>query len=204
MELEKAISERHSCRTFLPTPVSDEQIRRIVDAARLAPSSKNRQQWKFVCVKTDKESKDIAHILQNYYIANKDNSEKIKGASSVFATGKILEHCPAIIFVFEDSDNIERTRVEDIAALLGIGGAVENMMLTATDMGLGCLWISDTYFVHEEIADYIIDKLDAMQQSDFIDNGNRLICAMALGEMGEPRMEKEKKKLEDILVIINN
>ena len=204
MELKEVIRERHSCRTYLPNPISDDVIKEIVESARLAPSSKNAQQWKFVCIKTDKESKDIAMILQNYYVKNKDNPEKIKGASSVFATGKILEQCPAIILVFSDSDNIDRNKIEDISALLGIGGAVEHMMLTATDLGLGCLWICDTFFVHSELADYILDKLKNTFNKDFINKSNRLVCAMALGEMAEPRYERSRKDLEEILCIINN
>ena len=72
MELKQVIKERHSCRSYLPTPISDEVIKEIVESARLAPSSKNAQQWKFVCVKTDKESKDIAKIMQEFYIKNKE------------------------------------------------------------------------------------------------------------------------------------
>ena len=65
MELKQVIKERHSCRSYLPTPISNEVIKEIVESARLAPSSKNAQQWKFVCITTDKESKDIAMFLQN-------------------------------------------------------------------------------------------------------------------------------------------
>lgn len=204
MELKKAIKIRHSCRAYLPTPISDDVIKKIIESARVAPSSKNSQQWKFVCIKTDKESKDIAQILQNYYIQNKENPEKLKGASSIFATGKILESCPAIILVFEDSLFLDREKIDDISGLLSIGAAVEHMMLTATDLGLGCLWICDTFFVHNEISDYILDKLKNTQNKNFIDKNNRLVCAMALGEMGEPAYYRPRKDLEDILCFIEN
>jgi len=204
MELKEVIKNRHSCRAYLPTPISDNVIRDIIESARLAPSSKNAQQWKFVCIKTDKESKDIAQLLENYYIENKNKPDKMQGASSVFATGKILEQCPAIILVFEDSEWINRVRCEDISAMLSIGASVEHMMLTATDLGLGCLWICDTFFVHNELADYVLDKLKGTEYEKFIDRNNRLVCAMALGEMGEPRYDVPRKSIEDILCIINN
>ncbi|MBE5736361.1 MAG: nitroreductase family protein [Clostridiales bacterium] len=204
MELKEVIKNRHSCRAYLPTPISDNVIRDIIESARLAPSSKNAQQWKFVCIKTDKESKDIAQLLENYYIENKNKPDKMQGASSVFATGKILEQCPAIILVFEDSEWINRVRCEDISAMLSIGASVEHMMLTATDLGLGCLWICDTFFVHNELADYVLDKLKGTEYEKFINRNNRLVCAMALGEMGEPRYDVPRKSIEDILCIINN
>ncbi len=204
MKLDDLIKERHSCRSYLPTAISDAKIKQIVEAARLAPSSKNAQQWKFVCIKAKEESHDIANILENYYIKNKNNKEKMLGASSVFATGKILESCPAIILVFADTENITRTKVEDISALLSIGGAVEHMMLKATDMGLGCLWICDTYFVHNELADYILKKLKGTEKENFISKKNRLVCAMAVGVMAEPKYPKNRKTLDEILCIINN
>ena len=44
MELRKTIEERHSYRCYLPTAISDDTVKKIVDAARLGPSSKNAQQ----------------------------------------------------------------------------------------------------------------------------------------------------------------
>ncbi len=204
MELEQAIKQRCSCRTYLPTAISDEQIYKIVESARLAPSSKNAQQWKFVCIKAKKESHDIADIMKNYYLNNKDNEEAMKGAGSVYSTGLILDQCPAIILVFTDSERIDRTKVEDTSAVLSIGAAVEHMMLTATDMGLGCLWIADTYFVRDELADYILDKLKGTKYESFINVNNRLLCAMAVGEAGEPKYTRPRKSMEEILCIINN
>lgn len=203
MEFDKVIKERTSCRTYLPDEITDEQIEQIVGAARLAPSSKNAQQWKFVCVKTGSNSKDIANMLKNYYLQNKDDPEKMDGASSIYSTGKILEDCPAIIFVFEDSRNIDRDKVRDISALLGIGAAVEHMALKATDMGLGNLWIADTYFVRDQIADYIISSLSGTNKQDFINLENRLICALAIGKSGEPHYTRPRKDLDQILAIVN-
>ncbi len=203
MELKEVIEKRYSCRNYLPFSITDNQIKLIVESARLAPSSKNAQQWKFVCIKAEKECHDIANMLEEYYIKNKDNPQKIAGAGSTFATGKILEQCPAIILVFEDSKYISRDKVEDISGLLSIGAAVEHMALTATDMGLGSLWIADTFYIHEQVADYILNKLKGSAHENFIDKNNRLICAMAIGEPAESGHSKNRKSLDDILCIIN-
>ncbi len=203
MELDLVIQNRTSCRTYMSDEISDEQIKQIVNAARLAPSSKNAQQWKFVCVKTGTNSRDIALMLKDYYTTNKDNPEKMQGASTVYATGKILEDCPAIIFVFEDSKYIDRTELEDISAILSIGAAVEHMALKATDLGLGNLWVCDTSFVRDKIADYIIDALKDTDKKDFISFDNRLMCALAVGKAAEPKYPKHKKELNEILTIIN-
>jgi nitroreductase len=49
---------RRSYWEFLPDPVSDEDIAKIVDAARYAPSGFNSQPWEFVVVK-DREIHDL-------------------------------------------------------------------------------------------------------------------------------------------------
>ena len=207
MTFDEIVKERNSCRTYLPVAISDETIQKIVEAGRLAPSAKNKQPWKFVCVKTDfknpNKSKKIASILSDYYIKNINNPEKMKGAGSVFATSKILADCPAIIFVFEDSEEIDRNSVESISDVLSIGACVEHMVLKATELGLGSLWICDTIYVHKEIAEYIQEELKNSGE-EFVFDGDRLICAVAIGQRGEEKYARPRKALGDILLTINN
>ncbi|MDE5798603.1 MAG: nitroreductase family protein [Treponemataceae bacterium] len=46
----QAIRDRRSIRAFLDTPVNRQDIEDVLQSAVLAPSSKNRQPWKFVVV----------------------------------------------------------------------------------------------------------------------------------------------------------
>jgi len=46
----QAIQDRQSSRKFSNTPVSRASVRRILDAARLAPSGANQQPWRFVVI----------------------------------------------------------------------------------------------------------------------------------------------------------
>lgn len=50
MDILPAITARWSAKRFLSRPLSDQQVERILQAGRLAPSAKNRQQWRFVVV----------------------------------------------------------------------------------------------------------------------------------------------------------
>ena len=45
LDVESAITSRHSIRAFLPTPVSRETIERILAVASRAPSGTNTQPW---------------------------------------------------------------------------------------------------------------------------------------------------------------
>ena len=47
MTINQLIINRESCRDYAPTPVSLEQLKAVVDVARMAPSAANTQPWKF-------------------------------------------------------------------------------------------------------------------------------------------------------------
>mgnify|MGYP000619069242 CR=1 FL=1 len=53
MEIRDAIEHRLEVREFADEPVPDEDVRAVLDAARLAPSGINRQHWHFVHVADD-------------------------------------------------------------------------------------------------------------------------------------------------------
>lgn len=69
----KAISERRSIRRFQNTPVPVETINTILQAGMLAPSSKNRQPWKFIVVSG--QSKDIMlQVMADGLAREKENA----------------------------------------------------------------------------------------------------------------------------------
>ena len=49
------IHKRRSVREYQPTPVPEEHIRKILDAARMAPTSGNQQPWKFLVIRDRKK-----------------------------------------------------------------------------------------------------------------------------------------------------
>jgi nitroreductase len=51
MNVSQAIRENHAVRVFLPTPLAEDVIRRILSAGRRAQSSKNSQPWQFLAVR---------------------------------------------------------------------------------------------------------------------------------------------------------
>lgn len=57
MSVQTAISERRSIRAYQNKPVEDEKLQLVLEAARLAPSARNRQEWRFIVVK-DRETRE--------------------------------------------------------------------------------------------------------------------------------------------------
>ena len=81
-----------------------------------------------------------------------------------------------------DTDN----RVTEICDTLSIGASIENMLLKATEIGLGTLWIANTCYGYKELTEY----LGTTQQ---------LVGAIALGYTDENPTQRPRKKMEDIV-----
>ena len=50
MDVYECVRRRMTVRQFKPDPVPDPVVRKLLQAGRLAPSSRNRQPWRFVVV----------------------------------------------------------------------------------------------------------------------------------------------------------
>ena len=60
MDVYTAIATRKSIRTFQVREVPEELLLRLFEAARLAPSARNRQEWRFVVVRNPETRKRLA------------------------------------------------------------------------------------------------------------------------------------------------
>lgn len=63
MELFDVIKTRRSIRKYRTDPVSDGDINAILDAARLAPSWKNNQCWRFIVVRDSAIKENLASTI---------------------------------------------------------------------------------------------------------------------------------------------
>ncbi|MEM2094213.1 MAG: nitroreductase family protein [Candidatus Bathyarchaeia archaeon] len=65
MDVFEAIKKRRSVREFTGSPIPKEDLEKIVDAGRLAPSGGNRQPWEFIVV-TDREMISKLKVAANW------------------------------------------------------------------------------------------------------------------------------------------
>jgi len=112
MDVFEAIAKRHSVRKYNPTPVAREQIEKIVDAGRRAPTAMNVQPWEFVVVTDQKMRKTLAETCDY---------------GKFFADAAVC-----IVTLCKDT----KYYLEDGCA------AMENMLLAATGLGLGTCWVA--------------------------------------------------------------
>ena len=65
MEVFEVIEKRRSVRKYKLSNVPNEDLKRILEAARLAPSAGNRQPWRFIVVRTSERKKLLAQAARN-------------------------------------------------------------------------------------------------------------------------------------------
>jgi nitroreductase len=122
VETYEAILTRRSIRRFKDQTVSREQIEKLLEAARWAPSAGNLQPWIFVVV----------------------TAEETRAELSKAALGqRFVAEAPAVIGVAaappEDSPYGSRGR--DLYCLQDTAAAVQNILLAAHAVGLGACWV---------------------------------------------------------------
>jgi nitroreductase len=118
MKVSEAIQKRYSCRAYQDKEIEQEKLDKLLEAARLAPSAKNLQDWRFVVV-TDKEIKTR--------VAEQTNRPAVFGKASVIIAG-----CSNSDYVMLSGQAI---------APIDVAIAFEHICLQATDLGLGTCWL---------------------------------------------------------------
>lgn len=191
-----AIENRRSIRKFNTKPISQEDIREIIESGLKAPSAKNRQPWKFVVLQG--QSKDEMLELFRKGVAREESGNALLPDSTqhMMATKytiQILEQAPVVIFVvntlgkgiFAELTNEER--VYEICNLQSVSAAIQNMLLEATSKGIGSLWVCDIYFAYQELAEWLNEE-------------GELIAAVAFGYPEESPKARPRKSFEDVVV----
>lgn len=180
MEFEKVVCKRRSIRKFKEDQTDKNDIEKMIEALRLAPSAKNRQPWKLLVLEGDKKDA-VANIMLH---ALEDEDYELPGyANSSKYSALVMKQAPIVFLVLREHDDL--WFYED---LISIGAAIENLCLSATDLNLGSLWIRDTVYTQKRILDYLgYPELD-------------LVSAIAVGYPDEQPSPRPRKSREELLL----
>lgn len=128
MDVSKAIESRRSVRKYLSTPVSKEDLDTILNAALMAPSGNNAQPWKFLII----DSEEDKALLKEKNIFKQD----------------FVLTAPTLILCLSDPDCFPAEKFEaalddnnTLRAVRDLSLASQNMVLQATELGLGTCYI---------------------------------------------------------------
>ena len=160
----KEIQNRRSIRNYLTDEIKKEEVLDLLQAGIMAPSAKNNQPWRFVIV-----SKGIKNKI----------SDKMVELAGPNKTAEVIKTVPYLILVY-NKDN-------EYFNHLSIGAAIENILLEATNRGLGTLWIG--YI--KKIEDYV---------KELVDIDYELVSAIAIGIKNEEPISRPRLNLEEVLI----
>jgi len=114
-----AIRKRKSVRSFKDKAVEDDKLMDVLEAARLAPSASNRQEWRFVVVTDKKKREALAHAALNQ---------------------AFVGEAPVVIACCAETDGHLMACGEPCYPI-DVAIAIDHMTLVAAELGLGTCWI---------------------------------------------------------------
>ncbi len=125
MNQQEAIRTRRSIRSYTDKSASKETILELLDLATCAPYA--TRCWRFVAVLESERRKQLAEIADQSWIAE---------APAIIVVGADTQ-------AFSESQNTrwDAYKFRKVFYIQDTAAAIQNLMLAATDMGLGTCWI---------------------------------------------------------------
>jgi len=187
------IHARHSIRQFEPRDLSEDMVMAMLDAANQAPSAHNRQSWKFVILEGDARSNLAELVSSASKTFQKPDSSLLRMAArsiasapvtiAVVNTGDLISHGTDLFHVDREMgfDFFRTMEIQSSAA------AVENLLLAATSMGLGAVWLGILYLIKDEILSFLQEP-----KGEFM-------AVIPVGHPVRPTQGPSKKSLENVI-----
>jgi nitroreductase len=204
MELKAAIEARTSVRVFKDEKIRLSDIKEMVRLAGLAPSVNNFQPWRYIAIlnkdllnrMADVVTEKIENLPSTKSIAAKNVKNQVTWFSTFFKDAPVV-----LVLVTKPYETVLESGVElshdeinvirNYPDIQSAGASIQNILLSAVDMGYGACWLSGAMFARKEIEEML--KIKAPEKM------------LAFVVIGKPRSEnkpKEKPNLADSMEII--
>lgn len=185
----EVMKNRRSVRKYKPDPVPQEDVNKIIDAARMAATSGNQQPWKFLIVQ-DRDRIDalkefcIKKSIESYTAARKPSKTDLE-ARIERITEYYGNYLSAPVYVVILTDNT--SQYPDYNHWDGPLAAA-NLMLAARALGYGTVFCTDS--INEEITKEFFNIPDQYTR----------VCITPIGIPVEWPESPEKKSLDSFMV----
>jgi nitroreductase len=202
-QLLELIRSRRSIRRFSDRAVNRDDLARLLEAARWAPSNHNRQPWRFLVIEDKQQINQLAEIV------SQGLSKKLKSlpeAAAVFTSefahyATFFANAPTLLVVLHkqpvsvSAPLLAGLKNPDLVSgePLSVAMAVQNLLLAAQALGLGTCVLTGPLLVREALAG-VLD----------LPAGHDLTCLVALGHPAESPAPPRRKTIEQIVEFRNN
>lgn len=205
MDLFDAIANRTSIRRFKDQPVPDADIRKILDAGRLAPSANNTQPWSFLAIRDKALQRQMADAVRQQvdrmlpFAESEKQAQRLAAYKSTYYT--FFEKAPVVIAVFMEAYDASSNQLlarmgysaEEIArlrpnpGLQSVAAAIEHILLATHALGYGSCWMTGPLVAQEAF-----EKLLGYGKEKFI------AALLPIGVPDERSSRKSRKPLDEI------
>jgi F420 biosynthesis protein FbiB-like protein len=158
-ELQSFLRSRRSIRRFKPDPVPREIIERILDTATWAPSSHNRQPWRFAVLMTRESKARLANWMGAEFERDlsADGLDPEVVEKTVARSRERITEAPLAILACLDpthGDDYPDSRRQEAEYLMGVQSvalACGQLLLAAHAEGLGGVWVCAPLFAPQAV-----------------------------------------------------
>ena len=182
------IHKRRSVRKFLPTPVPQEHVEKILDAARMAPTAGNQQPWKFLVIRDRARIDDLKEACIERSLAmakqrgNPTEEQLEEGRKRAAEYYTNILSAPVYVVVLTDNESKYPTYSVHDGPL-----AVANLMLAARALGYGTVYFTDS--ISQEVTKEVFNIPDRYTR----------ICITPIGIPEAWPETPDKKPLEEFI-----
>jgi F420 biosynthesis protein FbiB-like protein len=154
---------RRSVRKYLAKAVPEAVLRRVLDAARWAPSAHNAQPWRFILILDLKVKRRLAEAMALEWDRDlrKNGVSAYKRENLVKASVETFVCAPALIvacLTIGDMDKYSderRQKAEHLMGVQSVAAAVQNLLLAAYAEGLGTCWFCAPLFCQQTVKEIL-------------------------------------------------
>lgn len=167
------VKKRYSVRDYIGKPVEREKLDLCLEAARLAPSACNSQEWTFIIVDDEKLKNKLCDNI----------------FSGIYKTNTFTKKAPVLVVVISEREQFFAKIAGYLRNLrfylIDIGIAVEHFVLQAAELDLGTCWIG---WFNEREAKKILN----------IPKNKKIDVVLSVGYPAHPPHPKKRKTREEI------
>ena len=120
MEFQELVRARYSVRAYEPTPVEEEKLQQVLEAAIMAPTAANRQPFRLIVISTEGREADLQRIYP----------------ASWFTQAPLIVCACAV--PDEGWVRVDGKSYVDVDVTI----AMDHLILAARSLGLGTCWIA--------------------------------------------------------------
>jgi len=195
-----AIARRRMIRRYADRPIAHETVIALLEAAVRAPSPHNRQPWRFA-VLTGQARARLAQAMGDRLREDlaRDGAapEQIEqDAARSYRRITSASHCILACLTLRDMDvypDARRNQAEQWMAGQAVAAAIQNILLRATDLGLGACWMCAPLFCPETVVTALGLPADWQPQA-----------LLTLGYPADAGKARDRRAVDEVTIWLDN